>query len=79
MQLRRVKGHYFYLRRSLALKKAYRALKRLGHKERRVVNGILHKTSRTIANEALENNSMIVPGKLKGIRRTAKEENSTEN
>ena len=57
---------------------AYRALKRLGHKERQVVNGILHKTSRTIANEALKNNSMIVPGKLKGIRRNSKGENSTE-
>jgi putative transposase len=68
-QLRRVKGHYFYLRRSLALKKAYRALKRLGHKERRVVNDILHKTSRAIVNEALENDSMIVLGKLKGIRK----------
>ena len=51
---------------------AYRALKRLGHKERQVVNGILHKTSRTIANEALKNNSMIVPGKLRGIRRNSK-------
>jgi len=64
-ELRRVKGHYFYLRRSLALKKAYRALKRLGHKERRVVNDILHKTSRAIVDEALENDSMIVLGKLK--------------
>jgi putative transposase len=71
-ELRRVKGHYFYLRRSLALKKAYRALKRLGHKERQVVNGILHKISRTIVNEALENDSMIVLGKLRGIRRNSK-------
>ena len=71
-QLRRVKGHYFYLRRSLALKKAYRALKRLGHKERRVVNDILHKTSRAIVDEALENDSMIVLGKLKGIRKNGK-------
>jgi len=71
-ELRRVKGHYFYLRRSLALKKAYRALKRLGHKERRVVNDILHKISRAIVDEALENDSMIVLGKLRGIRRNSK-------
>jgi putative transposase len=71
-ELRRVKGHYFYLRRSLALKKAYRALKRLGHKERRVVNDILHKISRAIIDEALENDSMIVLGKLRGIRRNSK-------
>jgi putative transposase len=70
--LRRVKGHYFYLRRSLALKKAYRAIKKIGHKERRVVNDILHKISRAIVNEALENDSMIVLGKLKGIRKNGK-------
>ena len=56
-RLREVKGHYFYLRRSLALKKAYRTIKKIGHKERRVVNDILHKISRAIVNEALENDS----------------------
>jgi putative transposase len=71
-ELRRIKGHYFYLRRSLALKKAYRAIKRLGHKERRVVNDILHKISRAIVDEALENGSMIVLGKLRGIRKNGK-------
>jgi len=71
-ELRKVKGHYFYLRRSLALKKAYRTIKKIGHKERRVVNDILHKISRAIVNEALENNSMIVLGNLKGIRRNGK-------
>jgi len=71
-ELRCIKGHYFYLRRSLALKKAYRAIKRLRHKERRVVNDILHKISRAIVNEALENDSMIVLGKLRGIRKKGK-------
>jgi len=70
--LRRLKGHYFYLRRSLALKKAYKAIKKIGHKERRVVNDILHKISRVIVNEALENDSMIVLGNLKGIRKNNK-------
>ena len=37
-----------------------------------MVNDILHKISRTIVNEALENNSMIVLGNLKGIRRNGK-------
>ncbi|HID04748.1 MAG TPA: hypothetical protein EYP20_02970, partial [Aigarchaeota archaeon] len=68
-ELRRVKGRYFQLRRRLQLKKAYRALKKIGHKERRVVNDVLHKISRAIVNEALENNSMIVLGELKGIGR----------
>ena len=71
-ELRRVKGHYFWLRRTLQLKKAYRAIKKIGHKEKIVVNDILHKISRTIVNEALENNSMIVLGNLKGIRRNGK-------
>jgi len=71
-ELRKVKGRYFYLRRSLALKKAYKTIKKVGHKERRVVNDILHKISRAIVSEALENYSMIVLGKLKGIRRNGK-------
>ncbi|MEM3832081.1 MAG: transposase [Thermoprotei archaeon] len=68
-ELRRVKGHFFWLRRTLALKKSYKAIKKIGRKERRVVNDILHKISRAIVNEALANDSMIVLGKLKGIRR----------
>jgi len=71
-ELRRIKGHFFYLRRSLALKKAYKTIKKIGNKERRVVNDILHKISRTIVNEALKNDSMIVLGNLKGIRKNGK-------
>jgi len=71
-ELRRVKGHYFYLRRSLALKKAYKTIKKIGNKERRVTNDILHKISRAIVNEALENDSTIVLGSLEGIRKNGK-------
>jgi putative transposase len=71
-ELRKIKSHYFYLRRSLALKKAYRTIKKIGDKERRVTNDILHKISRAIVNEALENNAMIVLGKLKGIGKNRK-------
>lgn len=71
-ELRRVKGHFFHLRRSLAMKRAYRTIKKIGHKERRVTNDILHKISRAIVNEALEKDSMIVLGQLKGIRRQNK-------
>jgi putative transposase len=70
--LRRIKGHYFYLRRSLALKKAYKTIKKIGHRERRVINDILHKVSRAIVNEALENDSMIVLGNLKDMRKKDK-------
>ncbi|MGC8849156.1 MAG: RNA-guided endonuclease InsQ/TnpB family protein [Candidatus Bathyarchaeia archaeon] len=71
-ELKKVKGHYFYLRRSLALKKAYKTIKKIGYKERRVINDILHKISKAIVNEALENDSMIVIGNLKGIRKNGK-------
>jgi putative transposase len=71
-ELRKVKGHYFYLRRSLALRKAYKTIKKIGNKEKRITNDILHKISRSIVNEALENNSMIVFGELKGIRSNRK-------
>ncbi|MEM3832104.1 MAG: transposase [Thermoprotei archaeon] len=71
-ELRRVKGHFFWLRRTLALKKAHKAIKKIGRKERKVVSDILHKISRAIVNEALANDSMIVLGKLKGIRRNSR-------
>ena len=71
-ELRRIKGWYFWLRRTLALKKAYKTIKRIGNKEKRVVNDILHKISRAIVDEALENNSMIVLRKLRSIRKNDK-------
>ncbi|MBO3753258.1 MAG: transposase [Candidatus Brockarchaeota archaeon] len=71
-ELRRVKGHFFYLRRSLALKKAYGAIKKIGDRERRIVNDILHKISREIVNEALKTDAMIALGDLKGIRKSDK-------
>ncbi len=57
---------------SQTLKKAYKAIKKIGHKERRVVDDILHKMSRAIVNEASTSDSMIVLGDLKGIRRNGK-------
>jgi hypothetical protein len=43
-------------------KKAYKTIKKIGQKERRITSNILHKISRALVNEALENNSMIVLG-----------------
>ena len=70
--LRRVKGHYFWLRRTLALNEAYKTIKKIGCKERRVVDDILHKVGRATVNGALASNSMTVLGDLKGIRRNGK-------
>jgi putative transposase len=73
-ELRRIEGHYTYLRRALISKKAFRKLKKIREKEKRVVDDALHKISRTIVNEALKNNSMIVFGDLKGIIKEKKKE-----
>lgn len=55
----------------MALKEAYKTIKKIGHKERSNKH-ILHKISRAIVNEALENDLLIVLGKLKGIRKNGK-------
>jgi len=44
-------------------------VKKVGGHERHIVNYELHKISNAIVQEALENKSMIVLDKLKGIRR----------
>lgn len=44
-----------------------------------MIDDILHKISRAIVNEALENNFMIVLRNLKRIRKTVKVEDSTGN
>jgi len=64
--LRNVRGHYFHLRRKLPNR---RAVKKVGNHEKRIVNHELHKISKAIVREAVENNSIIIVGKLKGIRR----------
>jgi putative transposase len=64
--LRAIRGHYFHLRRKLPNRKAVR---KIGNHEKRIVTHELHKISKAIVQEAVENNSVIVVGKLEGIRR----------
>jgi len=71
-ELRRVRGHYFYLRRKLGRLKKFKAIKKIGNKERRVVDDLLHKISREIVNRAKSENAVIVLGDLKGIRKQKK-------
>ena len=66
-ELRKVKGPLL-----LALKKAYKTIRKTGRKERRAANNISHKISRTVVDEALANDSLIILGKLKGIRKSGK-------
>ncbi|MCD6263073.1 transposase [Candidatus Bathyarchaeota archaeon] len=71
-ELRRVRGHYFYLRRKLGKLKKFKAIKKIGRKERRVVDDLLHKISREIVNRAKKEDAVIVLGDLKGIKRQNK-------
>ena len=71
-ELRRVRGHYFYLRRKLGKLKKFKAIKKIGKKERRVVDDLLHKISREMVKRAKEENAAIVLGNLKGIRKQNK-------
>jgi putative transposase len=66
-ELRRVRGHYFYLRRKLGKLMKFKAIKKIGGKEKGVVDDLLHKISREIVNRAKEENAVIVLGDLKGI------------
>ena len=63
---------YFWLRRQLGLKKAIDTIKGIGHHERRIANDIIHKITREIVNRAIETDSLIVLGKLKGLRNQEK-------
>jgi putative transposase len=67
-ELRRLRAHFYQLRKKLQINGAYEAIKRIGDKESRITDDILHKVSREIVNEADANNSAIVLGDLKGIR-----------
>ena len=44
------------------------AVKKIGHHERRIANDIIHKITREIVNRAIETDSLIILGKLKGLR-----------
>jgi IS605 OrfB family transposase len=68
-KLRAVRGHCFHLRKSLPKRKA---VEKVGNHEKRIVNHELHKISKAIVQEAIENNSVIVVGRLKGITQNSK-------
>lgn len=70
--VRGVRRHYAWLRKRLGERKLLKKLERLGEKEKRKVNNILHEISNNIVREAINNNCVIVLGKLKGIRKSAK-------
>ena len=66
--LNRVRGHYFWLRRKLGMKKAIDTIKKIGSHEKRIANDIIHNTSRDIVNQAINTNAIIVLGDIKHLR-----------
>ena len=71
-RVREVRGKYFWLRRKLGREKKLRAIKKVGHKERRLVNDELHKIAKEIVEEAKKHDAIIAIGDLKGIRKENK-------
>jgi len=67
-EIRGVRRHYTWLRRRLQERSLTRVVKRIGCKERRAVNAILHRVSKRIVSLALATDSYIVLGDLTGIR-----------
>ena len=68
-RVRGARGKYFWLRRKLGREKKLRAIKKIGDKERRVVNDELHKIAKDIVDEAERHNAIIAIGDLKGVRK----------
>lgn len=68
-RLREKRGKYFWLRKKLGREKKFQAIRKIGSKERRIVNHELHKIAKEIVNEAEENNAVIALGNLKGVRK----------
>jgi putative transposase len=71
-EVRGIRRHYAWLRKRLGKKKLLREIKRIGQKERRVVDSYLHEIAKDIVFVARKTNSIIVLGDLKGIRDSAK-------
>ncbi|MDI6884326.1 MAG: transposase [Hadesarchaea archaeon] len=71
-ELRRVRGHFFHLRRKLGRKKLLKVIKRVSSKESRIANDQLHKIAKVIVDEAELSNAIIAIGNPKGIRKNGK-------
>ena len=68
-KVREVRGKYFWLRRKFGREKKLRAIKKIGNKEKRIVNNELHKIAKDIVNEAEKHNAIIAIGNLNGVRK----------
>ncbi|MEM3881173.1 MAG: transposase [Candidatus Bathyarchaeia archaeon] len=73
-EVRGIRRHYAWLRKRLGNKKALKTIKKIGRREHRRVNAILHNISRAIVNRAKELNAVILLGSPNGssMRKKAK-------
>jgi len=71
-EIRGIRRHYAWLRKRLGNRKLLKVIKRIGHKEKRIVDDLLHKISHRLVEIAHQHNAVIVLGDLKGIRSSAK-------
>ncbi|MDF2956701.1 MAG: Transposase [Candidatus Alkanophagales archaeon MCA70_species_1] len=71
-RIREVRRKYFWLRRKLGREKKLRAIKKIEHKEKRIVNDELHKIAKDIVDEAERHNAIIAIGNLNGVRNNNK-------
>ena len=71
-QIRGIRRHHQWLRKRLQERGLTKVAERIGNKENRCVNNILHNISKEVVSLADSTNSCIVLGDLKGIRGRAK-------
>jgi IS605 OrfB family transposase len=73
-EVRGIRRHYAWLRKRLGNKKTLKTIKKIGQKEQRKVNAVLHNISRAIVNRAKELNAVILLGSPNGksMRKNAK-------
>jgi len=69
--IRGIRRHYAWLRRRLQERSLTHVLKRIGGREKRCINAVLHRVSKGIVSLADSTDSHIVLGDLTGIRRRA--------
>lgn len=78
-EIRGVRRHYAWLRRRLQERGLTRVVKRIGSKEKRCVDAILHRVSKRIVSLADSTDSYIVLGDLTGIRERTNGKNKRLN
>lgn len=65
--LRRIRAHFYKLRRTLAKKGAHGAIKKIGRHETRTTNAILHAVTKAIVDETAAQRATIFIGDLRGL------------